>query len=104
MAGRLKRQKLSNPGKPQVAHHSRSDNGIVSAPADARRERVGIALLALAVVFTLVASWRKWPDPLVDFGRELYLPWRLSQGALLYRPIDHLYGPLYHYFNALSLR
>jgi hypothetical protein len=104
MAGRLKRQKRSNPGKPQVAHHSRSDNGIVSAPADARREWVAIVFLALAVVFTLVVSWRKWPDPLVDFGRELYLPWRLSEGAVLYRDIDHLYGPLSHYFNALIFR
>jgi len=62
---------------------------------------VGIVFLALAVVFTLVASWRKWPDPLVDFGRELYLPWRLSEGTVLYRDIDHLYGPLSQYFNAL---
>jgi hypothetical protein len=104
MTGRLKRQKLSNPGKLQITHRSRSDNGIVSAPADARREWVGIVFLALAVVFTLVASWRKWPDPLVDFGRELYLPWRLSEGAVLYRDIDHLYGPFSHYFNALIFR
>jgi hypothetical protein len=101
MAGRLKRQQLSNPGKPQKAHRSRSDNGIVSASADARWEWVGIVFLALAVVWTLVTSWRKWPDPVVDFGRELYLPWRLSEGAVLYRDVDHLYGPLSQYFNAL---
>jgi hypothetical protein len=104
MAGRPKRQKLSNPGKHQVAYRSLSENGIVSSPADARWEWVGIVFLALAVVFALVSSWRKWPDSLVDFGRELYLPWRLSEGAVLYRDIDHLYGPLSHYFNALIFR
>jgi len=35
----------------------------------------------------------------VDFGRELYLPWRLSQGAVLYRDVQHLYGPLSAYFQ-----
>lgn len=48
----------------------------------------------------LVVSWRKWPDPVVDFGRELYIPWRLSEGAVLYRDVDDFYGPLSHYFNA----
>jgi hypothetical protein len=61
-------------------------------------------LLGVAIGWMLVVSWRKWPDPLVDFGRELYIPWRLSEGALLYRDIDHLYGPLSHYLNALVFR
>ncbi len=104
MAGRLKRQKLSDPRKSQIARRSRSDNGIVSAPAEGRWEWAGIVFLVLAVVCALVVSWRKWPDPLVDFGRELYLPWRLSEGDVLYRDIDHLYGPLSHYFNALIFR
>jgi hypothetical protein len=104
MAGRLKRQKLSNPRKSPITHRSRSDNGAISAPADLRWEGAGIVFLVLAVVCALVVSWRKWPDPLVDFGRELYLPWRLSEGDVLYRDIDHLYGPLSHYFNASVFR
>ncbi len=52
------------------------------------------------VVFFLATSWRKWPDPLIDFGCELYTPWRLSQGAVLYRDVDCFYGPLSQYFNA----
>ena len=103
MAARLKKQKLSNSRKAKIAL-SRSNNSIESAPTDAGREWVGIVFLVLLAVAALVASWRKWPDPLVDFGRELYLPWRLSEGAVLYRDIDHLYGPLSHYFNALVFR
>lgn len=72
-----------------------------------RRSRLevgGLLLLGGLALFFIVTSWRKWPDPLIDFGRELYLPWRLSEGAMLYRDIDHHYGPLSHYFNAALFR
>ena len=51
-----------------------------------------------------VVSWLKWPDPLIDFGRELYLPWRITQGALLFKDDLHLYGPLSPYLNSLFFR
>lgn len=59
----------------------------------------GLGLAMLAVYF-LSISWRKWPDPLVDFGRELYTPWQLSQGSVLYRDVEDVYGPLSQYINA----
>ncbi len=62
-----------------------------------------VALFALAVFF-VATSWRKWPDPLIDFGRELYVPWRLSHGALLYHDVSEQYGPLSQYFNATLFR
>ena len=86
-----------------------------SAPAEApasvsQRGRVGgwewlgiAALAGLAAVF-LAVSWRRWPDPLIDFGRELYLPWRLANGAVLYRDVDDFYGPLSQYLNAALFR
>jgi hypothetical protein len=49
-------------------------------------------------------SWRRWPDPLVDFGRELYVPWRINAGQVLYRDIASLFGPLSPYINALWFR
>lgn len=58
-----------------------------------------LALVGLVVFFTAV-SWRKWPSVLIDFGRELYLPWRLANGAVLYRDVDDFFGPLSQYFNA----
>jgi hypothetical protein len=51
-------------------------------------------------VYFIVLSWRKWCHPIVDSGRELYTPWRLSEGAVLYRDVDDVYGPLSQYFNA----
>lgn len=64
-------------------------------------EWVGWVVLALAVIAALAVSWRKWPDPIVDFGRELYLPWQITQGGVLYRDMDAVFGPLSQYFNAL---
>jgi hypothetical protein len=69
-----------------------------------RGELAGLIALSGLVVFFVVTSWRKWPDPLVDFGRELYLPWRIANGAVLYRDVDDLYGPLSQYLNAALFR
>jgi hypothetical protein len=61
---------------------------------------------ALAALFVRLAyvSWRTWPDLLVDFGHELYVPWRLSQGDVLYRDIAFSMGPLSQYGNALLFK
>jgi hypothetical protein len=63
-------------------------------------EWLGWAALAGLTLFYLSISWRKWPDTTVDFGRELYVPWRLTHGAVLYRDIEDNYGPLSQYLNA----
>jgi hypothetical protein len=62
--------------------------------------------IAIAVVFiSLVAwTWQTWPDVLVDFGREFYVPMRLGEGAVLYRDLAYFNGPLSPYFNALCFR
>lgn len=64
------------------------------------RKTVLPSLLALYFFILLVWSWRKWPDVLVDFGRELYVPWQISVGKVLYQDIAHLFGPFSQYFNA----
>lgn len=60
-------------------------------------------LLSLGVALALLAtwSWRKWPDLLVDAGRQLYVPWRLSEGEALYRDLAYVMGPASQYLNAL---
>ncbi len=47
-------------------------------------------------------TWRKWPDLIVDFGQQLYIPWRLSAGDVLYRDLFYMAGgPLSQYYHAL---
>jgi hypothetical protein len=51
-----------------------------------------------------VWTWNTWPDVLIDFGRERYIPWRLAEGEVLYRDVAIFNGPLSQYFNALCFR
>lgn len=60
--------------------------------------------LSLSALFFLGISWRRWPDPLVDFGRQLYGAWRLSRGALLYRDVGCEFGPFSQYFDSIVFR
>jgi hypothetical protein len=62
-----------------------------------------IAILITGVVM-LAWTWRTWPDPLVDYGREVYLAWQVSRGKTLYVDLAHFNGPLSVYLNALFLR
>jgi len=64
--------------------------------------RWGGPILIAMVFATLTAwTWRKWPDILIDFGRELYVPWQLLEGKVLYRDLAYLNGPFSPYLNAL---
>ena len=67
-----------------------------------RAVRIPGPLLCLATLVALaVWSWGKWPDVQIDFGRELYVAWRLAEGEVLYRDLAYFNGPLSPYFNAL---
>src|SRR5436190_23730318 len=57
--------------------------------------------IGCAMAIMLTWSWGSWPDPLIDFGRELYTPWQLSQGKVLYRDVASFYGPLSPYVNVV---
>ena len=61
-------------------------------------------LLAIIGVALFTWTWQAWPDVLVDFGVQLYVPWRLAAGDVLYRDIAHYTGPLSVYYNALAFR
>jgi len=62
-----------------------------------------LGLIVIAVAFFCLAylSWQTWPDILIDYGRELYVPWQLSEGRTLYTEIAYFNGPLSPYLNAL---
>ena len=62
----------------------------------------GLVVLALLFAAGAVLTWRKWPDLIVDFGQQLYIPWRISAGAVLYRDLFYMAGgPLSQYYHAL---
>jgi hypothetical protein len=65
---------------------------------------VDLALIAASTLTLLTWSWGKWADVMVDFGREIYVPWQLVEGRVLYRDIAYFNGPLSPHLNALWFR
>ena len=65
---------------------------------------LGLLIVAVVLIAMLAMTWRTWPEPVIDFGRELYVPWQLSRGKVLYRDIAYFNGPLSPYFNSLVFR
>jgi hypothetical protein len=62
---------------------------------------LGLAAVAAAFITGAVLTWRKWPDLFGDFGMQLYIPWRLADGAVLYRDLFYMAGgPLSQYWHA----
>ena len=62
---------------------------------------LGPALAVSAAFLAGVAvSWRAWGNLVIDCGRELQVPQRIVDGALLYRDVRYWYGPLGPYLNA----
>jgi hypothetical protein len=67
--------------------------------------RFQLLLSFFTVIFIMAImlwiSWEKWGDTIIDTGRELYIPWQLSEGKVLYRDVFvNQYGPLSSYINA----
>ena len=46
-------------------------------------------------------GWLRWAEIMVDFGREVYLPWQICAGKVLYRDLASYNGPFSPYFNAV---
>ena len=61
-------------------------------------------LISIAFIAMFGWTWGRWVDVAEDLGRELYVPWQLAQGKVLYRDIAYFNGPLSPYFNALWFR
>jgi hypothetical protein len=58
------------------------------------------ALVLLAAIVAIAQSWKRWLDPIIDTGRDLYIPEQLTLGATLYRDIIYIYPPLTPYLLA----
>ena len=71
------------------------------APGAALAAWLGIVCIAVSTVAMAAWTWLAWPDPLIDFGRELYVPWQITQGRRLYVDVAYFNGPLSPHLNAL---
>ena len=65
----------------------------------------GLAVVALAFVVETALTWRRWSNITGDLGLDLYVPWRLSQGAVLFRDVFIFAGgPFSQNFDALLFK
>ena len=90
-----------------MAHADTNEPYWSRGPGSALEARAARALALAALplaAFLLHRSWGAWPDVMVDFGRELYVPWRITLGEVLYRDLEWFNGPLSQYVNALWFR
>ena len=81
-----------------------SESKADSVPPSILRDPPGwLATLLLTILGVTLASWTwgQWMHINIDYGRELYVPWQLTQGQVLYRDIAYFNGPLSPYLNAL---
>ncbi|MFU2208454.1 hypothetical protein [Solidesulfovibrio sp. C21] len=67
---------------------------------DTAARLLALGCCALAAIF-IARQWGSFGDIQIDFGRELYIPWQLAQGRVLYRDVASFNGPLSPYCNAL---
>jgi len=72
--------------------------------ADSRQPTARFALIATVIAVAALAfaqSYARWLDPIIDTGRDLYIPEQIARGAKLYRDIRYQYPPLAPYLLAL---
>jgi hypothetical protein len=100
-AARQKRRRARRAATRREALPSAPPWGEVLRPFVRLAGPIAILVSGLAM---LAWTWRTWPDPLVDFGREAYHAWQVTRGKTLYVDLAHLSGPLSVYVNALFLR
>jgi len=62
------------------------------------------AILMTAFAFMSWASWRRWAELIIDLGQQLYVPWVISEGDILYRDVAYLHGSLPSLFHALVFK
>ena len=69
-----------------------------------KSDRWGLPIILILGLTMATISWQKWADLIVDYGTQLYIPWLVSEGKVLYRDVDYLFGPFSAYFHALLFK
>jgi hypothetical protein len=96
---------MNEPEKPiQFPSFGDTAGKVFSHPDRAGKWASGILI---PVVFCVLAAWtwRKWADVQIDYGMQLYLPWQLASGKVLFRDLAYLTGgPLSQYLHALAFK
>ena len=58
------------------------------------REFYPLAVLVPMSIVLCARMWGRVGEVAIDFGREVYVPWQIAQGRVLYRDLAYIFGPL----------
>lgn len=69
------------------------------------KKNLYFALLVLVYIVFLFLYWGKFGDPVIDCGREAYIPYAMGYlDKILFKDIICIYGPVPYYLNAIVLK
>jgi hypothetical protein len=66
-------------------------------PSYLRQDLFHLGILGVFLLVFVVLTWGQWPLLTADAARELYVPFQIKHGALIYRDFYYLYGPVAPY-------
>lgn len=69
-----------------------------------RYDLLNLFFIFVVISFLFLLSYGKLGSYLVDVGREVYLPWRMIEGDILYKDLFNMYGPLGYQINAILFK
>jgi hypothetical protein len=78
-----------------------AEAGLSPTPDTRYPTPIFIAIVVAVAAFAFIQSYARWLDPIIDTGRDLYIPEQIAKGAKLYRDIRYQYPPLAPYLLAL---
>jgi len=64
----------------------------------------GLAAFVAVWAWKFSSTWAAWGNLTIDSGHEMYVPWMLARGKMLYRDVWFLYGPGGPYFTSWLFR
>ncbi|MDD3237266.1 MAG: glycosyltransferase family 39 protein [Candidatus Gastranaerophilales bacterium] len=67
-------------------------------------EKWYIFAIFLIFIFAIPFFWLRQGNIGIDLGRELYIPWEMTKGNLLYKNIFIIFAPLSYQINACCLK
>lgn len=68
------------------------------------KEKIPLLIILFLYVISCIVSYAHWGDAIIDCGREVYVPYAISQGKVLYKDIFCIYGPFPYLFNAFFIK
>ena len=68
------------------------------------KEKTPLLIILFLYILSYIVSYAHWGDIIIDCGREVYVPYAITQGKVLYKDIFCIYGPFPYLFNAFFLK